>query len=427
MNSKLRPQKTAGAARVTASMLVIALWLLMTAAACSSRAQYALPTGNGSVRTGLERFIRDHAEEYRGKRAVLITNHSGVDRRLRGNIRLLRERGIIITTVLSPEHGLYGYENDFDSRTWYADDSARLVVYNLHNLSDDSISFLLRSADAVIYDIQDMGMRCYTYISNLKWVMDSLRGSRTELVVLDRPNPIGFLGIDGPPLEKAFTTRFIGAYPAPFIYGMTAGEAADFYRGEYAPDLRLRVVRMSGYDRDMLYSETGLPWVPPSPNLPSYESSILYTAMVYMEGIDISLGRGTTKPFEYLGAPWIDPESFCRRLSDLGLKNFRFRPVRFMPTFSLHRNRTCGGVQVFYTGGKFSPTETAYRIIGLIKELYPRTRWTGHGRHYSIDALAGTDRMRKAIESGKTYEDFIGEFKAPLRQYKAKMRRYLLY
>lgn len=386
-----------------------------------------LPVENGNVRTGLERFIEDHAERYRGSRAVLVTNHSGVDRGLRHNIRLLRQQGIVVTTVLSPEHGLYGYENEFDSRTAYANREDAVLVYNLHNLSSRSISHLLKNTDVVIYDIQDMGMRCYTYISNLRWIMDSLRDSPAELIVLDRPNPIGFLGTDGPPLDRRFSDRFISSFPAPFIYGMTMGEAAAFYRGEFAPQVRLRVIRMSGYDREMLYSETGLPWVPPSPNLPSYDSSILYTAMVYLEGIDISLGRGTTKPFEYIGAPWIEPESFCRGLSRLGLKNFRFRPVRFMPTFSIHRYRRCGGAHIFYTGGKFSPTETAYSIIKYIKETYPQTRWTWHGRRYSIDALAGTDSMRKCIDGGKAYGEFMGQFSKEIRRYERRRRRYLLY
>ena len=405
----------------------ISLVLLLILSACSSPAAYNLPTAQGNVQTGLDRFIRSYADDYSGKKAVLITNHSGVNRDLVLNIKLLRENGINVTMVLSPEHGLYGYENDYDSRTFYTDVSMNTIVYNLHNLSDKSLGFLLNSADFVMYDIQDMGMRCYTYISNLKWIMDAMNGTGKELIVLDRPNPIGFLGTDGPPLEKNFTTKFISSFPAPFIYNMTMGEAARYYRGECERTVNLRVIKMNNYRRDMLYSETGLPWVPPSPNLPTYGSSIIYTAIVYLEGVNISLGRGTTKPFEYIGAPWIEPVKFCKDLSRLGLHNFMFRPVRFMPTFSVYKNRSCGGAHIFYTGGKFSPTEAAYRIIRYIMNTYPEAKWTSRGSYHTIDALAGTDRMRKCIGENKTYDDFLDEQKPGLRKYARARRKYLLY
>jgi uncharacterized protein YbbC (DUF1343 family) len=177
----------------------------------------------------------------------------------------------------------------------------------------------------------------------------------------------------------------------------------------------------------MFFFETGLPWIPPSPNLPTYESSIVYTAMVLMEGINLSLGRGTVKPFEYIGAPWIEPVKFCKILEELNLKNFKFKPVYFKPLYNKYAGTVCGGVQIFYTGGTFSPTETAFNIIAAIMKNYPNARWTLFGKIHSIDTLAGTGKFRQCIEAGKAYEEYRNEILAGTREFKNKMKKYLIY
>ncbi|MCU0846840.1 MAG: DUF1343 domain-containing protein [Spirochaetes bacterium] len=401
--------------------------LLAAISSCSGSRGYHLNSNGPKVKTGLEVFIKKYARDYKGKRAVLVTNHSGVNYNLESNIGLLRSCGIDVAMIMAPEHGLYGYENKYDPSQFYFESRVKTVVYNLHKLSAGDVRYLTKKADIVIFDIQDMGMRCYTYITNLKFIMDCLNGSGIELIVLDRPNPASFLGVDGAFLEKRFTTRFISAFPSTFLYDMTVGESAEYYRGEYAKEVKLRVIRMKGYDRDMMYTESALPWVPPSPNLPTYESSILYTSMVLMEGINISLGRGTPKPFEYIGAPWIEPVSFCRGLEELGLKNFRFRPVYFLPTFSKHSSTRCGGAQIFYLGGKFSPTEVSFRIIKYIMKTYPPARWDSFGGSYEIDSLAGTDRLRKAVISGKDYSEFRKEIEKESSLFNKKRKKYLIY
>ncbi|TFH39826.1 MAG: DUF1343 domain-containing protein [Chrysiogenales bacterium] len=399
----------------------------LIASACAGVPHYNLNPGGPRVKTGLEKFISGRAKKYRGKRAALVTNHSGYDSRLRQNIRLLRGRGIDIAMVFEPEHGLYGYKNDIDYSTGWYDRQIDCRVYNLYGISQAFLRNRLRMADIVIFDIQDMGMRCYTYITNLKDVMDAMDGLDGELIVLDRPNPTGFLGIDGSPLEKAFTTRHVSAFPAPFLFGMTIGEAARYYRGEFRPGVKLRVIRMGGYRRGRPFHKTGLPWVPPSPNLPTYESSIVYTAIVLMEGINLSLGRGTTKPFEYIGAPWIEPVAFCTMLEALGLDHFRFKPVYFRPTFSTYAGMRCGGAQIFYTGGIFSPTEVAYKIIAAVKTRYRAAYWVRYGRYYDIDALAGTDRFRIFIQEGRPWKEFRKSMDRGIKEYKKRRRRYLLY
>ena len=382
---------------------------------------------NERILTGLDIFLEMHAAAYQGKKAVLITNHSGVDSLLRQNISLLRGRGITVNLVLAPEHGLYGYLNDYEENEYAEDDNYNLLVYNMHRLSEGSLRFLFSRSDIVIFDIQDMGMRCYTYISNLKRAMDALNGSGKELIVLDRPGPISYLGLDGAYLDKRFTSQFVSAFPSTFIYDMTIGEAALYYRGEFRKKVNLKVVPMKNYRRGMLYHETGLPWVPPSPNLPTYESSIIYAAVVLLEGTNISLGRGTPKPFEFIGAPWIEPYTFARELEGLGLHNFAFRPVYFRPTFSNFINETCGGVQIYYRGGPFSPTEFAYKIIAHLRGKYPAFRWHTYGSSFHVDYLAGTDLFRLSLEAGKPFRDFLGTIKNDSDQFDRVRKKYLLY
>ncbi len=404
------------------------IMVIMILLECAAPVNYNLPARrNRRVYSGLENFIANEAKRYRGKKVVIVTNHSGVDFQLRKNIDLVRSRGIEVCFILAPEHGIYGYENDYDRVMYHADERLNAVIYNLHHLERASLSHLLRIADVVIFDIQDMGMRCYTYISSLKLVMDALDGSRTELLVLDRPNPLGYLGIDGPYLEKEFYSRHVSAFPSTFMYNMTMGEAARYYRGEYAKKVRLRVVPLANYSRDLRYNETSLPWVPPSPNLPTYESSIVYAAIVMLEGINISVGRGTPKPFEYIGAPWMDPVALCEGLSALNIDGFRFRPIYFAPTFSKYRGMRCGGVQIFYVGGAFSPMEVSYKILRYLSEHYREFRWEYYRGQYNVDFLAGTDKFRKAVEMKKPYEKYLNEVRGDIKKFDKKRSAYLIY
>jgi len=380
-----------------------------------------------SVVTGLERFLGGDIKDYHGKNVVLVTNHSGVDYNLQQNITLLRNKGIEIAFVLVPEHGLYGYRNEYDRRLYSVDKKKNLIIYNLHKLEKSSLKGLLGVADVILFDIQDMGMRCYTYISVLKFLMDTINGTGIELVVLDRPNPLGFLEIDGPYLDNKFYSRHISAFPSTFLYRMTPAEAALYYRGEYSKNVKLRVIRMKGYSKGQMYHETGLPWVPPSPNLPTYESSIVYSAVVLLEGVNISLGRGTTKPFEYMGAPWINAEKMSRDLNKLCNNNFRFRPVYFKPTFSKYKGRKCAGVQIFYVGGSFSPVKFSYILTSYLHKEYQQFRWEKYRRMFDVDYLVGTDHYRKSIELGWSYDDFMEIVGHDMKVFNKKSGRYYLY
>ena len=408
---------------------VIILIILLFASSCAHQeVYYNLPARRSrKVETGLERFARDYALKYRGKNIAIVTNHSGVDSNLKHIVGILRDRGIIVNFALAPEHGLYGYKNYYDKHKYDVDEKNNIIVYHLHHFNKKSLSLLFKVPDAVIFDIQDMGMRCYTYVSSLKLVMDAMEGTGKQLIILDRPNPISFLGVDGPALDKRFYSKHIASFPSTMFYGMTPGEAARFYRGEYLKKLDLKVVPLSNYDSRLLYNETGLPWVPPSPNLPTYKSAILYTSLVLMEGINVSMGRGTSNPFELLGAPWIDPDSLCEGLTGLNLRNFRFRPVYFKPTISVYENTVCGGVHIYYTGGSFSPTEVSFKIIKYLQDNHDQFRWRERNKKYIIDNLSGTDMFRTFIADGKDYPEFKKAISGNVESFRKKRTPYLLY
>ena len=409
------------------SILISTIFLLFFTS-CLGGVHYNMPVDESRVYMGLESFVKwGRTGKYAKKRCILVTNHSGFDRKLNSNIQLLRAEGIDIFLVMAPEHGLYGYQNDYAQETSWYDKSINLTVYNLHKLDTNKFRTLAADADIVIFDIQDMGMRCYTYISNLKFIMDALSGTGKELIVLDRPNPIGFLGTSGAFLESRFTTRFVSAFPAPFVYNMTMGEAAQYYKGEYAKDVKLTVYPLVGYKRKMYFHDTAMPWVPPSPNLPTYKSSIVYSAVVLMECINMSIGRGTPMPFEYLGAPWIDPVKFCKDLEELDLGPFIFRPTYFTPNMRDYSGQTCGGAQIIYIGGKFDPTEFSYKVIQYLLANYPQARWDIYKDKYEIDAMAGTDKFRLAITNGLSYKEFYEQIKPGIKQFEKKRRKYLLY
>ncbi len=432
-NDQLYHTRTHIAAKVlkkkTISLLPAAcIFLLFMQFCASDEPMYYFPIRNSRrVHTGLENFSRHEMSHYKGKHAALVVNHSSVDANFRHIIDIVRDGGIIIDFILAPEHGPFGERNTYDKHTYEDYEEKNLIVYHLHFFTPSSLKTMLEVPDMVIYDIQDMGMRCYTYVSSLKLVMDALEGTGKKLIVLDRPNPIGFIGISGPYLDNNFYSKHVASFPATLFYEMTPGEAAQYYRGEFGKKIDLTVVPLSHYIRDMYFHETKLPWVPPSPNLPTYRSAINYTVMVLMEGINISLGRGTSNPFEFFGAPWINPEILAENLSALKIKNFRFRPVYFTPSFSTHQGKLCGGVHLYYTGGKFDPFEVSYLIIRYFRENDQHIQWRKNTKGYVIDELAGSDSFRKAIDSGLRYNEYHRQIQSEIARFSRRRAHYLLY
>jgi len=386
--------------------LLIAVSLIIS---CASAVRYNLPSEERArVVTGLEVFLEDDADEYKGKKAAIITNPTGVDRFLNSNISLLEKKGINISLVFAPEHGLFGYTdwpaNPKDENSL----SNKRTILHIQSMSPEKVRASLFGYDVVFFDIQDMGMRCYTYISELACIIDALDNTGIELIVLDRPNPLGVYGIDGIMLDSRLRNRTTSYFPSTLSYGFTTGEAAVYYKDIAKRKVKLRVIEMEGYSRDLYYSETSLPWVPPSPNLPTYKSAIIYSAMVYFEGTNLSVGRGTPNPFEYIGAPWIDAGTLASQLKKLNLKGFVFRPVFFRPGSSRYAGRRCGGVQIFITGETFSPLENAYKIALLLRHNYPEFKWNlDWDGEYGIDNLAGNSIFRAYVDGQKSYVDLM--------------------
>jgi uncharacterized protein YbbC (DUF1343 family) len=407
----------------------ISIILLFIYTACSSVPHYELPSKTRSqVITGLEMFINNSASKYKGKKAAIITNQSGVDRSLNTNISLLEKEGIIIEKILAPEHGLFGFIDWPDSPSTEKNLSTGKKIIHMQGLSYQKIRKSVEGCDIVIFDIQDMGMRCYTYISELANVIDALDRQNIELIVLDRPNPLMPYGVDGIMLDPAVRTRSVSYFPAPLSYGYTIGEAALYYSSLMKRKLKLNVVKMKGYSRDLFWGETGLPWIPPSPNLPSYKNAVIYSTAVYCEGINISVGRGTPNPFEYIGAPWIDPKQLASDLKAKKIKGFTFRPVYFKPSASQYDGKRCGGVQIFLTGEKFSPLENAYKIISCIHDRYPEFKWhKDAGGDYGIDILSGSDLFRKYIDINIRFEELSRQTSAMRTQFIDSMDDYFLY
>lgn len=410
-------------------MKYFAIFAVVLAVSCASAVRYNLPSEERSrVVTGLEVFLKEYARDYKGKKAAIATNPTGVDRSLNSNISLLENKGISINLIIAPEHGLFGY-TDWPAQPKDENSlSKKRNIIHIQTMTPDKVRKALKGIDIVIFDIQDMGMRCYTYISDLACLIDALDKTGIELIVLDRPNPLSVYGIDGVMLDDRLKNRTTGYFPSTLSYGLTPCEAALYYKDFSKRDIKLRTIPMEGYSRDLYYSETSLPWVPPSPNLPTYKSAVIYSAAVYFEGTNISVGRGTPNPFEYIGAPWIDAGKFATELKKLNLKGFTFRPVYFRPSTARYSGNRCGGVQIFLTGETFSPFENAYKIAALLKRNYPNFRWNRDSNgEYGIDIISGNSDFRTCADTGKNFIELKKSNEKEMKEFAKKSEEYYIY
>jgi uncharacterized protein YbbC (DUF1343 family) len=391
--------------------------------------RYDLPgVMRSKVVTGLEVFLAGDVQKFKGKKIALVTNQSGVDSALLSNADLLEKKGVIVDRILAPEHGLFGFSDWPDKTSSEKEIPSTRKIIHIQNMSVADLQKNISGCSAVIFDIQDMGMRCYTYISELACVIDALDRSNIELIVLDRPNPLMVFGVDGFMLDQSVRIGKTGMFPSPLMYGFTSGEAAVYYKNVRNKKVRLLVIKMNGYLRDLYFSETSLPWIPPSPNLPAYKNAFLYAAVVYLEGANLSVGRGTPNPFEYFGAPWINPSVFATSLNKMKIRGFVFRPVYFKPTSALYNGERCGGVQIFLTGESFSPVENAYSILSFIKKSYSEFSWYKDSNNvYGIDILSGNPLFRKNIDAKVPFSETAKEIEKSQAPFVLKMKESFLY
>jgi uncharacterized protein YbbC (DUF1343 family) len=386
------------------------------------------------VITGLERFVSEGpaaAGLESGARLALLSHPASIDRRGRHAIELLSSLpGCSLALLFAPEHGLWGHEQDMERVRGATEPSTGLRVISLYGSTAASLTPQpgdLEGLDAVVIDLQDVGSRYYTYIYTMSYVMEAARRAALPVAVLDRPNPIGGEMVEGPLLDRSLSS-FVGRYPLPVRHGMTVAELATLFNDAFGIGCDLRVVEMKGWNRAMQFEQTALPWVPPSPNMPSPATARVYPGGCLVEGTNLSEGRGTTMPFELVGAPWIDGDRLAEAMRSAGLSGVIFRPASFRPMFQKHAGHSCGGLQVIVTDHRlFRPFSTYVALLRVARLQGAESfQWRGEPYEFeeqrpAIDLLLGRKDLRPLIESGaplveieKLWESDADQFE-PLR------------
>jgi len=378
------------------------------------------------VKCGID-VLKEQANKIEGLKIGLITNYTAVDVNLRSTIDILNEVGKL-RCLFSPEHGVRGDLQAGVHVLDYVDERTGIKVYSLYGQTKKPTAEMLKDVDVLIFDIQDVGVRYYTYLYTMAYAMEAASELDKKFMVLDRPNPIGGLQVEGNVLDTRFSS-FVGMYPIPIRYGLTIGELALLINEEFGIGCDVEVIAMEGWKRDMYYDETGLLWINPSPNIPSLDAAVLYSGTCLFEGTNISEGRGTTRPFEIIGAPWLDPYKLADEMNEKGLSGVIFRPVHFVPYFSKHKNELCKGVQIHVTDRKrVNAVEVGIRLLyTIVKMSGENFKWvapSGDSRHYFIDYLAGTDELRLM-----KYEEneLVEKWKNQSEEFKMTKEKYHIY
>ena len=386
------------------------------------------------VKTGLDRLLEEKLDLIKGKRIGLVTNQTGITRELRSNIDALASiEGVNLVVLFAPEHGLRGCEQAGELIESYKDPKTGVTLYSLYGETRKPTPQMLKNVDLLLFDIQDVGARFYTYISTLKYVLEGAAESGMKVLVLDRPNPITGYKVEGNVLDTAFSS-FVGIAPIPIRHGMTVGELALMFNDIFSFKAEIEVLKISGWQKNMWFDDTGLPWVAPSPNMPNLETAIVYPGRCLLEGTNISCGRGTAKPFLILGAPWIDGDTLAKILNSKELPGVKFRSTAFIPTSSKYQEERCEGVEIYVLNrDEFQPVRAGLEIIASVKRLYPKEfewrkwRTSQNKESYSVDRLTGTDKVRKALNRGVAVDKIIKEWQEPLNTFKKNREKYLLY
>ncbi|NTV45870.1 MAG: DUF1343 domain-containing protein [Chlorobiales bacterium] len=387
------------------------------------------------LKNGLDVLLDGDLKEFKGKRIGLITNKTGLDRFAAANYQLFAKKGIKLKAIFAPEHGFL-----IDTEAGKFVENANLPdgvrVFSLYGATKKPTKEMLDNVDALVFDIQDIGVRCYTYISTMNLAMEACAEERKEFIVLDRPNPIAPIAPDGWMRDSAYVS-FVGMVQVPFIHGMTVGELATMIQAEEFPELKLSVVRMEGYSPNK-FDDEQFRWVQnfvqPSPNIPDVETEILYTATVFLEATNVSEGRGTVFPFKQFGAPFIVAEDLAFQLRILHLDGVYFEPVSFTPQAvrgkaekPKFQGQKCYGVKMSVTDRqKIKPFEIAVGILTVLEKLYPKeVNLAQYGSF--LDKLAGTDKMRKMVAEKTSFEKILAESRKDIPGFLERKKKYSLY
>lgn len=380
------------------------------------------------VKTGLQLLVEEGFQRVAGKRIGVVTNHTSVTADFRHVVDLLYKRfGLDVKAIFSPEHGFRGSVADGASVKNSVDVKTGIPIYSLYGPRLEPPRKVLEKLDLIIYDIQDVGVRFYTYISTLFHVLKSAGKVGVRVLVLDRPNPVTGVHVEGPMLEPSFRS-FVGIWTVPVRYGLTAGELANLFNEEAELRACVEVLKMNGWRRGMWFDETGLPWVPPSPNMPSLSTATVYPGTCLLEGTNVSEGRGTAKPFEVVGAPWVDEYRVIEELESLPLRGFRLRPSAFTPRFGKYEGELCHGFQIYVTDrDEFKPVKFGMAVIWVIRRLFAESfRFTKSGGRYYFDLLAGSDKPRRLIMENRGFEE-LAKLCEDISSFEKLRRKYFLY
>jgi uncharacterized protein YbbC (DUF1343 family) len=392
--------------------LLVLLNCAIACAACS----------NSPVLTGIDSLVRDDFAPLAGQRIALLTNHTGVDRAGVSSIRHLHEAdNVELVRIFSPEHGIAGQldvENIGDS----VDAETGVPVFSLYGATRRPTAAMLAGIDAIVFDIQDIGTRYYTYISTMVYAMQAAAGHGVRFVVLDRPNPINGIDVAGPVLDDG-RQSFTGIHRIPVRHGMTVGELALLFREELEIAVDLQVIRIEGWRRRDFFDATGLPWINPSPNIRNLTEALLYPGIGLLETTNLSVGRGTATPFELFGAPWLDGDAFAAILNDAGLAGVAFNGITFTPDSSKFAGELCSGVRMAVTDrARFDPLRTGLEIARQLALAYPDD--------WDSDAylrLLGNERVLQAVRAGKPWPDLLAAYADELAAFRERRERFLLY
>jgi uncharacterized protein YbbC (DUF1343 family) len=387
------------------------------------------------VSVGLENLLSEKLRLLDGVRIGLVCNQASVDHAYQHAADLFHAHpDIKLTALFGPQHGIRGDVQDNMIETKHAVDRiTQTPIYSLYSETREPTEEMLQDVDTLVFDMQDVGCRIYTFNYTMANCMRAAKRFGKRVIVCDRPNPIGGVAVEGNVLDPEYAS-FVGQFPMPTRYGMTVGELARMFNDHFEINCDLEVVNLNGWKRACWLDETDAPWVMPSPNIPTVDTTVVFPATVHFEGTQLSEGRGTTRPFELVGAPYIVPEHYAEHLNAIGFPGVYFRSCVFQPTFQKHGGVSCGGVQIHVTNREtFEPVIVGIAMVKAAFDMYRADfRWKVPPYEYvydrnPFDVIAGTNEIREAFERGDSWESIQASWQAGLNDFKQIREKYLLY
>lgn len=378
------------------------------------------------VKLGIENLLENRLNLLAGKKVGLITSPTGLDSQLRSTVDLLFRSGVRLTGLYGPEHGVRGNAQAGEEVSSSIDETTGLPVYSLYGPTKKPTREMLKDVDTLIFDMQDVGCRYYTFNYTMAYAQEAASEYGLEFIVLDRPNPLGGVTVEGNLVQEGYRS-FVGAYPLPNRYGLTIGELSLYLAKFLGVGKDPTVIKLSGWERNMYYEETELLWVPPSPNLPTVDSAVLYPGTCLFEGTNLSEGRGTTRPFEIIGAPWLNAFKLADELNEKNLPGVLFRPVFFVPTFSKHEKKECQGVHVHVTDRQvLEPLRVALYLLSAVFK-YQETEFLSNNNRYFFNLLAGDPEIKDQIKAGINPDEIIEKMNSENHDFQKNAKQIMLY